>query len=79
MKEFTEKELKWCKELEKVIKSMPNTVELVIGCGHADIYDRGCISRTYEADGDMDNPDTHAIKRKFFQFKGAVFGNESQI
>lgn len=79
MKEFTDKELKWCIELEKVIKKMPSTIELVIGCGHADIYDYGCISRTLDSDGDMDNPDKHAKKRRSFQFNGSISGNESQI
>jgi len=75
---MTQEEIKWCKKIKKVINEMPESIELVIGCGHADVYNAGCMNETLDSDGDMDNPDQYATKHFSFFYSGGVFGNESQ-
>lgn len=77
--EMTKEELKWCKSLQRVIQSMPNSLELVIGMHNAHVLEEGSVLRNLEAQGHQDNPELFSDKRFFFQFKGGVYGNESQI
>lgn len=76
---MTKEELKWCNSIKRVIKKMPNSLELVLGCGHANVYNEGCIRETLNNDGDIDNPDKYATKNFMFIFNGGVYGNESQL
>lgn len=76
---MTNEELKWCKSLKKIIQSMPDSLELIIGCGEANILESGSVSKNLEIQGHQDNPENFSSEFFGFQFKGGIYGKESQI
>lgn len=62
MKEFTKKEMDWILAFEKIVKSMPNTIEVSINYNSIDIMDHGSIERSFKSVGDGDQINLFAKK-----------------
>lgn len=62
MKDFTKKEMDWILAFEKIVKSMPNTIEVSVNYNGIDIMDHGSIERSFEKVGDGDQINLFAKK-----------------
>ena len=62
MKEFTDKENKWIKEFEKILRAIPSTLEVCANHTTTMIYDKGAKANSFKQCGDGDNIDNYAKK-----------------
>ena len=72
---MTDKELKWCEKLEKVLQSMPETLEVYAALHWVKVFERGTHHRYFEERGDFDN----LCEKPGYEFQTRIFGNDESV